>query len=194
MWDPDKPGHTTNNSTSTENLDGRPCTDKRNSELVCIRGPSAVALRVSRLATEYGVSWIGRREPCLRAGAGICRPRRSRGSLYRWEQSVHARGDGRSVTGGAVRQPGVGFALLRWTPALGRTGAAFWWSNDQRSGESWRRDLDLAAVSVALGRSCGDALRVRGLRKDDADGEPATGHRTCTDVGLVGGSDGSDDG
>ena len=34
-----------------------------------------------RACGEYGVSWIGRREPCLRAGTGICRPRRSRGSL-----------------------------------------------------------------------------------------------------------------
>ena len=30
---------------------------------------------------EYGVSWIAPREPCVRAGAGICRPRRSRGSV-----------------------------------------------------------------------------------------------------------------
>jgi hypothetical protein len=28
----------------------------------------------SRATGEYGVSWIACREPCLRAGAGICRP------------------------------------------------------------------------------------------------------------------------
>jgi hypothetical protein len=34
-----------------------------------------------RASGEYGVSWIARREPCLRAGTGICRPGRSRGCL-----------------------------------------------------------------------------------------------------------------
>ena len=41
--------------------------------------------------------------------------------------------------------------------------------------QSWRRELDVSAASVALGRSSRDALRFRGGRKDDAHREPAVG-------------------
>ena len=41
----------------------------------------SLGIPAMRESGEYGVSWIERREPCLRVGAGICRRRRSRGSL-----------------------------------------------------------------------------------------------------------------
>jgi hypothetical protein len=50
---------------------------------------------------EYGVAWIGRREPCRRAGAGICRPRCPRGSLC--SESSH---DGEPLAGSRTSSGG----------------------------------------------------------------------------------------
>jgi hypothetical protein len=40
---------------------------------------------------DYGVSWLARRRPCLRTGAGICHPQRSRGSFVPGHQPVARR-------------------------------------------------------------------------------------------------------
>jgi hypothetical protein len=49
-------------------------------------------------------------------------------------------------------------------------------------------------MSVALVRTCGGWLQVRGRRKDDAHGEPAVRHGVGADAGVVDGGDGSDNG
>ena len=52
---------------------------------------------------EYGVSWLARREPCRRTGAGICRPRRSRGSLCPGAAASRARPTSLGVGGRRLR-------------------------------------------------------------------------------------------
>jgi hypothetical protein len=64
------------------------------------RGASAPTRRAPG---EYGVSWLARREPCLRTGAGICRPRRSRGSVCPGVAASRAPAD---VIRVGVRRPG----------------------------------------------------------------------------------------
>lgn len=58
------------------------------------QGVGTVARAEMSTFGEYGVSWIARREPCLRVGAGIWRPGVSRGSLCP-----------QTVAGGAVAGP-----------------------------------------------------------------------------------------
>jgi hypothetical protein len=57
--------------------------------------------------------------------------------------------------------------------------------NEHPQWRSSRRDLDVGDVFVALGRSSGAALRVRGPRKNNADGESAVGNGIGTNAGLV---------
>ena len=76
---------------------------------------------------EYGVSWIARCEPCLRAGAGICRPRRSRGSQCPERPTASAVARSASAPGQMTR-PSAGTV---WTWGLGSASLrALYWESD----------------------------------------------------------------
>jgi hypothetical protein len=64
----------------TEQASAPPSAEKQGSRPLT-HGAEAAGEGVGLASGEYGVPWIARREPCVRVGAGICRPRRSRGSL-----------------------------------------------------------------------------------------------------------------